>query len=64
MRNLIRHGFCLSVIVGLFQNSLESSLSMFSLPAHLQILTIIGVDEHNKVVKGECWIALMRLEKK
>jgi hypothetical protein len=34
VRNLIRHDFCLSVIVGLFQNSLENSLSMFSLPIY------------------------------
>ena len=40
MRNLIRHDFSLSVIVGLIQNSLESSLSMSSLPVHLQILGV------------------------
>ena len=40
MRNLIRHDFCLSVIVGLFQKSLESYLSMFALPVHLQILGV------------------------
>ena len=40
MRNMIRHDFCLSVMVGLIQNSLESSLSMFSLLVHLQILGV------------------------
>ena len=40
VRNLIRHDFCLSVIIGLFQNSLESSLSMFSLPIHFQMLGV------------------------
>ena len=36
----MRHDVCLSVIVGLFQNSLESSLSMSSLFVHLQILEV------------------------
>jgi hypothetical protein len=40
VRNFIRHDFCLSVILGLFQNSLESSLSMSSLPVHLQMLGV------------------------
>ena len=40
MRNLIRQDFCLSAMVGLFQNSLESSLSIFSLHVHLQILGV------------------------
>ena len=40
MRNLIRHDFFLSVIVGLFQNSLESSLSVFSLPIYFHILVV------------------------
>ena len=40
MRNLIRRDFCLSVIVGLFQYSLESSLSLFSLHVHLEILGV------------------------
>ena len=40
MRNLVRHDFCLSVIVGLFHNSLESYLSMSALSVHLQILGV------------------------
>ena len=40
MRNLIRHDFCLSIIVGLFQNSLESSLSMSALHVHLQMFGV------------------------
>jgi hypothetical protein len=40
VQNLIRHDFCLSVIVGLFQNSLESSLSTFALHVHLQMLGV------------------------
>ena len=32
--------FCLSVIVGLFQNSLESSFSMSSLFVHIHILGV------------------------
>ena len=40
VRNLIRHDFCLSVIVGLFQNSLESSFSMSSLFVHIHILGV------------------------
>jgi hypothetical protein len=40
VRNLIRHDFCLSVILGLFHNSLESSLSMSTLPVHLHILGV------------------------
>ena len=40
MQNLIRHDFCSSVIVGLIQISLESSLSMSPLPIHLQILGV------------------------
>ena len=37
---LIMRDFCLSVMVGSFQNSLESSTSMFSLHVHLQILGV------------------------
>ena len=40
MRNLIRHDFCLSVIAGFFQNSLESSLSISLFSVHLQILGV------------------------
>ena len=35
IRNLIRHVFCLSVMIGFFQNSLESSLSISSFAVHL-----------------------------
>ena len=34
------HDFCLSVMLGLFQNSLESSLSMSALPVHLCMLGV------------------------
>ena len=36
----MRHDFCLSVIAGFFQNSLESSLSISLFPVHLQILGV------------------------
>ena len=36
----MRHDFCLSVIIGLFHNSLESSLSMSSLSVLLQIMGV------------------------
>ena len=36
----MRHDFCLSVISGFSQNSLESSLSMSVLPIHLCVLGV------------------------
>lgn len=38
------------------------TLNLLILKNELELLT--GVDNHYKVVKGECWIALMRLEGK
>ena len=35
VRNFIRHVFCLSVMVGLFQKSLDSALSISLLSSHL-----------------------------
>ena len=40
VRNLMRHDFCLSVIAGFSQNSLESSLSIFAFPVHLRVLGV------------------------
>ena len=40
VRNLIRHDFCLSVIKGFVQNSLDSSLSMSIFSVHLHVLGV------------------------
>ena len=40
VRNFIRHDFCLSVIKGFVQNSLDSSLSMSIFSVHLHMLGV------------------------
>jgi uncharacterized membrane protein YvlD (DUF360 family) len=61
VQNLIRHDFCLSVIVGLFQNSLESYLSMFSLPIHFQILGVYVVIVSKLFVLSYFLICFLRI---